>query len=201
MEALVEPMMFDVTDSRVLYTGLIVVLAGMRLVELAISRRNIAQLRARGAVEAGAGHYPWMVALHAAFLIACPLEVWLLDRPWLPALSAAMVALLIAAAALRYWVIATLGDRWSTRIVLVPGDPPVTAGPFRVLRHPNYLAVVVEFVALPLVHTAWLSAVIFSFANAMVLRRRVLVEEAALAQYTAYDSALGNRPRMIPGAR
>lgn len=193
--------MLDVTDTRVLYTGLIVAVAGMRLVELAISRSNIARLRIRGAVEAGAGHYSWMVAVHAAFLIACPLEVWLLDRPWLAALSAAAVGLLIAAAALRYWVIATLGDRWSTRIVLVPGDPPVTAGPYRWLRHPNYLAVAVEFVALPLAHTAWLSAVIFSAANAMVLRRRVRAEEAALVRHTDYETALGRRPHKIPGAR
>jgi methyltransferase len=174
-------MVTDGGDSRVLYTALVAVVAGMRLVELAISRRHIARLKARGAVEVGFSHYPWMAAVHASFLVACVLEVWLLDRPWVPPLGSAMLVLLIAAAALRYWVIATLGERWSTRVVLVPGEPPVATGPFRWLRHPNYLAVVVEFLALPLVHTGWLTAIFFSAANALVLRARVAVEEAALA--------------------
>jgi methyltransferase len=174
-------MVTDGADSRVLYTALVAVVAVMRLVELRISRRHIARLKARGAVEVGFSHYPWMVAVHASFLVACVLEVWLLDRPWLPPLALAMLALLVAAAALRYWVIATLGERWSTRVVLVPGEAPVATGPFRWLRHPNYLAVVVEFLALPLVHTAWWTAVLFSAANALVLRARIGVEEAALA--------------------
>jgi methyltransferase len=170
-------------DSRVLYTGLIAVVAGMRLAELAISRRNIACLRSRGAVEEGSSHYPWMVGVHTAFLIACPLEVWLMRRPLVPPLAAAMLFLLMAAATLRYWVITTLGERWSTRIVLVPGQTLAASGPYRWLRHPNYLAVVVEFAALPLVHGAWLSAIIFSAANAAVLRRRLSSEEAALARH------------------
>ena len=174
-------MVTDGADSRVLYTGLVAVVAGMRLVELVISRRHIAQLKARGAVEVGFSHYPWMVAVHASFLVACVLEVWLLDRPWVPPLAVAMLGLLAAAAALRYWVIATLGERWSTRLVLVPNEQPIATGPFRWLRHPNYLAVVIEFLALPMVHTAWLTAIVFSVANALVLRVRVAVEEAALA--------------------
>jgi len=191
----------DDLDSRVIYTALIGLVACVRLVELAISRRHIARLKARGAVEVGRSHYPWMVAVHASFLVACVLEVWLLDRPWVPPLGVAMLVLLVGAAALRSWVIATLGDRWSTRVVFVPGEPPVLTGPFRWLRHPNYLAVVVEFLALPMVHTAWLTALVFSIANGLVLRARIAVEEAALADGGTSAERLAARPRLIPGRR
>jgi methyltransferase len=186
--------MIDLTDTRVLYTGLVGLVAALRLVELAISRRNIARLRNRGAVEFGREHYPWMVAVHTLFLIACPIEVWLFQRPWNSGIASAMLVLLGAAAALRYWVMASLGDRWNTRIVFVPGEAPVTAGPYRWLRHPNYLAVIVEFVALPLVHAAWLTVAVFSVANALVLYRRIRVEEAAMG-----GADEGHRPGLIPG--
>jgi methyltransferase len=168
-------------DSRVAYTMLIALVALLRLIELRISRRNVAALKARGAVEVGAGHYPWMVAVHASFLVGCPLEVWLLDRPWIAGLGLPMLVLFAAGMGLRYWAIRTLGVRWCTRVIVVPGEPLVTTGPFRLLRHPNYLGVVLELVALPLVHTAWLTAVLASVANGLVLRRRVVAEAAALA--------------------
>lgn len=167
-------------DSRLLYTLLIVLVACERLGELVISRRNERRLRARGAVEAGAGHFPAMVALHAAWLAACPLEVWLLDRPLLPPLAAAAALALAATMALRYWVIATLGDRWCTRVLVPPGEPPIAAGPYRWLRHPNYLAVAVEVFALPLIHTAWLTAAVLGAANLAILAVRIRVEDRAL---------------------
>ncbi|HEX5760537.1 MAG TPA: isoprenylcysteine carboxylmethyltransferase family protein [Thermoanaerobaculia bacterium] len=152
-----------------------------RLVELTVAERNRRRLMARGAVEAGAGHYPWMVALHAAWLAAAPAEVWLLDRPFLPVLAYPMLALFLLATALRWWVIAALGERWTTRILVLPEAPLVTGGPYRFLRHPNYLAVVLELAALPLVHTAWLTALLASAANAALLAVRIPVEERALA--------------------
>jgi methyltransferase len=124
-----------------------------------------------------------MVALHTAWLLACPAEVWLLRRPLIPSLAAAMLVLLSMAMALRYWVIATLGGRggrWTTRIVVLPGAPLIERGPYRLLRHPNYLAVVVEILALPLVHTAWITASVASVANAMILAVRIRAEERAL---------------------
>jgi len=168
-------------DSRLFYTLLVAAVALGRLVELRIAERHRRSLVARGGIEAGEGHYPWMVALHTAFLFACPLEVWLLDRPFLPGLAAAMLVLLGAAVALRWWVIASLGERWTTRILVLPGAPLVQGGPFRFLRHPNYLAVVTEIAVLPLVHTAWLTALAFSLLNAWLLRVRIRAEEAALA--------------------
>ena len=193
--------MVEWNDSRVLYTGLVALVGVMRLVELVVSRRNVARLKARGAVEVGRSLYPWMVAVHAGFLVACVAEVWLLDRPFLPRLAAVCLGLLVGAVALRWWVMATLGPRWSTRVLILPDAEPITGGPFRHLRHPNYLAVVVEFVALPMVHTAWLTEVFFSLANAAVLRRRIRTEEAALSAAGDYQRVMGQKPRLIPGVK
>lgn len=168
-------------DSRLLYTLLVLLVAVQRLVELAVSKRHERSLRARGAAEAGAGHYPVMVALHTLFLLSCVVEVWWLDRPFVPWLGWTALAVLVAAQGLRYWTISTLGERWTTRVLVPPGEPLVAGGPFRYLRHPNYLAVALEIAALPLVHGAWLTAVVFSLANALLLRVRIGVEERALA--------------------
>jgi len=171
-------------DSRLPYTLLVALVAILRLLELEVSRRNVAALKARGGYEVGAGHYPWMVLLHASFLVGCVLEVWLLDRPWLAGLGLPMLGLFAIGMGLRYWTIRTLGARWSTRVIVVPGEPLVTTGPFRWLRHPNYLAVAVEVAALPLVHAAWITAVAFSVLNGMLLRERIRVEDAALAKWS-----------------
>jgi methyltransferase len=188
-------------DTRLLYTALVVVVALSRLAELRIAKRNFQSLLARGGVEAGAGHYRWMVLLHTLFLAACPLEVWWLDRPFIPALAAGMLVLLVLAAALRWWVISSLEGRWTTRIVVLPGVPPVTRGPYRFLRHPNYLAVIIEIFSLPLLHTAWLTALVFSAGNAVMLRVRIRAEEAALARVSEYQIAFSGRPRLVPGVR
>jgi len=191
----------ELSDSRILYTALVAAVALMRLVELAVSRRNIERLFDRGAVEAGRSLYPWMVAVHSGFLVACVAEVWLLDRPLIPPLASVMLGLLAFAAAIRWWVISALGDRWSTRVVFVPGQPPVTGGPFRWLRHPNYLAVIIEFAALPLVHTAWSTAIAFSLANGVVLWFRVRTEELALSEGSSYLDVMHDRPRFRPGLK
>jgi len=175
------------------YPILIVVVALMRLVELSWSARNARLLRARGGVESGAGHYPFMVALHAGFLVAAPSEVLVAGRPFVPALGLTMLALVLATTALRYWVIATLGGRWCTRVIVPPGDARVASGPFRFARHPNYLAVAVEIPALALVHTAWVTALVFGTLNALLLRARIRAEEAALAPAVATRAAAGAR--------
>ena len=152
-----------------------------RLVELVVSRRNTALSLARGGREYGAGHYSVMVVLHTGLLVGAAVEVLLADRPFVPVLGWPMLVLVIAAQALRWWCIATLGSQWSTRVVVVPGLPLVTSGPYRLMRHPNYLAVVVEGFALPLVHSAWVTAAVFSACNLALLRVRVRVEERALS--------------------
>jgi methyltransferase len=163
------------------FTMLVALVAGERVLELVVARRHERWLAARGGRPVGDGHYPLMVALHAGFLVACVAEVWLLGRPFLPGLGWPMLALVMATMALRWWVVTTLGERWTTRIWVLPGAPPVAGGPFRWLRHPNYLAVAVELVALPLVHGAWLTAAVFGGANLVLLAHRIRVEDAALA--------------------
>ena len=166
--------------SRLLYLGLILLVVFQRMTELRLAKRNERLARAAGAVEFGAGHYPVMVTLHTLFLVCCVAEVFLLDRPFAPRAAGAMLLLLGAATALRYWTISTLGERWTTKVLVRPGVPLVGGGPYRFLRHPNYLAVVLEIVALPLVHGAWLTAVVFSVANAILLTVRIRTENAAL---------------------
>ena len=163
------------------YLGLVAVVVVARFVELGVAQRHLAWARERGGVETGAGHYPYMVALHSALLAGCVVEVLLADRPFLPWLGWPMLGLLLAAHALRWWCIRTLGPQWNTRVIRVPGQPLVTGGPYRWLRHPNYVAVVAEGVALPLVHSAWVTALVFTLLNAWLLRVRIGVENGALA--------------------
>lgn len=172
-------------DTRHLYTAVVALIAAERLVELRISRRNLRAAKLRGALEAGAADYPWMVGLHATFLVACSLEVFVCGRPWIPWLGGSMAVVVAASMSMRYWVIASLAGRWTTRAVFVPGDRLVTSGPFRWMRHPNYAAVIAEMAALPLLHSAWLTAIVWSAANAMLLRRRIRAEEQLLARCAA----------------
>lgn len=176
---------------EVVYAAVVGLVIVQRLAELAVSSRNVRRLQARGGIEFGAGHYPWMVALHVAFLASCVAEPWLLDRPIHPRLAISMLIVLAVGMAVRAWTLATLGDRWTTRVIVVPGEVPVTGGPFRFLRHPNYLAVVLEIAAIPLIHTAWLTATVFSALNAVMLRIRIPTEERALSRLTTWDRDLG----------
>ena len=151
------------------------------MAELVVSTRNAAWSKERGGVETGLGHYPFMVVLHTGLLVGALVEAWA-RRPDVPsALAWSMLALVLASQALRWWCIATLGRRWNTRVIVVPGLAPITAGPYRLLRHPNYVAVVVEGIALPLVHAAWITAVVFTVANAALLTVRIRCEDRALA--------------------
>ncbi len=163
-----------------LYAVMIVAVAVERLVELVVSKRNLAWARVHGGREYGLGHYPFMVFLHSALLVACLVEA--AHRPFLPALGWPMIAVVVLAQGLRWWCIGTLGHRWNTRIVVVPGLPLVDRGPYRWMRHPNYVAVVLEGIALPLVHTAWITSVVFTVVNAGLLWVRISSENAALAQ-------------------
>jgi methyltransferase len=185
--------------SAIAYAGFVAAIGVERLGELWLSRRNARLAAARGGFEVAAGHYRVMAALHTLFLLAAPAEVLLLGRAFPGAVGYAALALALGAQALRYWAIATLGPRWNVRVVIVPGEAPVTAGPYRFLRHPNYLAVVIEMIAIPMVHGAWLTALVFSVANALLLRVRIKAEEAALG--AAYAHAFAHTPRFVPEMR
>lgn len=168
------------TTSQVLFTVLIAAVGIERLAEMVVSKRHAAWALARGGVESGRGHFPVMVALHTALLAGALVEVVAADRPFIPLLGWPMLVLVVLAQALRWWCIATLGPHWNTRVIVVPGASLVSAGPYRLLRHPNYVAVVVEGLALPLVHTAWVTAVAFTVLNLLLLSVRIRVEEQAL---------------------
>lgn len=185
------------------YLALLALVAAERAFELWLSQRNAARAFARGGIELGQSHYRWMRALHAGFLASCALEVVGLERAFDARIALPMLALALAAQALRYWSIATLGPRWNVRVIVVPGEPVVTSGPYRWLRHPNYLAVVIEGFALPLIHGAWLTALVFSALNAWLLTLRIRTEERALAEHCSFAARLGDRPRFVPlrGAR
>jgi methyltransferase len=167
------------------FTLLVAAVALERLAELVVSKRNAAWSFARGGVETGRRHYAVMVVLHTGLLVGVLVEVWLRRPDFVPALGWTMLALVIASQALRWWCIATLGRQWNTRVIVVPGLPRVTGGPYRFTSHPNYVAVVVEGFALPLVHSAWITAAVFTVCNAVLLWVRIRVENQALAQLPA----------------
>jgi methyltransferase len=175
---------------------LVAAVALERVAELAVSARNARRLRARGAVEAGRGHYPAMVAFHAGLLAACAAEPWLLPAPWPAAVTWIAGAAVLLAQALRWWVIATLRGRWSTQVLVLPGEAPVRSGPYRWLRHPNYLAVAVEVAALPLAAGAWRTAVAGTLGNALLLAVRIRAEERALG--AGWRQAFEGHPRLVP---
>ena len=162
------------------FSCLVAAVALERLAELIVSTRNLAWSRDRGGIEFGASHYLPMVMLHAALLAGCLAEVWITKPQFIPALGWLMFALVLLAQALRWWCLGTLGHQWNTRVIVVPGASLVRSGPYRSLRHPNYVAVVVEGFALPLVYTAWITAVVFSVLNAVLLVVRIRAEDAAL---------------------
>lgn len=163
-----------------MYYLFILLVGAERLVEVAVSRRNARWSFAQGGTEYGQGHYPVMVAMHTLLLASCVVEVSTLHRPFLPWLGWPMVAVVVASTIIRWWCVSVLGKRWNPRLIVIKGAPLVARGPYRWLHHPNYVAVAAEVAALPLVHSAWLTALVFSVANALVLRVRIRAENSAL---------------------
>jgi methyltransferase len=184
--------------SVVLFLGLLATVGAIRGVELAISRRHQLALAAHGARRMPEPHFRWMVALHAGVLVGAAVEVLWLRRPLIPALAVAAGAAFAAANILRWWVIRTLGAHWNVAVVDSIGLGVVTDGPFRFVRHPNYAAVFVELIALPLIHTAWVTALCGGVAHIWVLSRRLAVEDAVLLADPRYRSLMGRKPRFLP---
>ena len=154
---------------------LVAFLVVQRLAELALAQGNTARLRAAGGIEFGAAHYPLLVALHSLWLFG----LWMLghDR----AIDPLWLAVFVLLQAARLWVIASLGRRWTTRVIVLPGAAPVARGPYRWLRHPNYVVVVLEIAVVPLALGLPLFALVFSLANTTLLAYRIRVENQALA--------------------
>jgi methyltransferase len=163
------------------YVVLVLLVGFERVAELVVSLRNAKWSFAKGGVETGKGHYPFMVVLHTGLLAGCLVEAIVADRPFIPALGWTMLAVVVLAQGLRWWCITVLGPQWNTRVIVVPELSLVASGPYQWFRHPNYVAVVAEGVALPLVHDAWITAVVFTLLNVPLLAVRIRAEEAALA--------------------
>jgi methyltransferase len=178
----------------------VLLLAGtglMRLVEVFVSVRR---MRARpDAVVAEPALFPVMAALHVAFVVLPIAEVALLDRPFVPVVGLGALAMFALACALRVWTLGTIGRAWNVRVVVPEADAIATTGPYRWIRHPNYLVVILELAFLPLVHSAWGSAIVLTLWNAAVLFVRIRTEEATLMSVPAWREKMGPKARFLPG--
>lgn len=180
------------------YLALLALVAIGRLIELGISRRNQKQMQAQGVRKIHEPHFPWMVALHSATLAGAALEVLLLRRPLIPALAISMGVIFVLANLLRWWVIRTLAGHWNVQVMASAKTGVVSSGPYRWIRHPNYDAVIAELFALPMIHTAWITALLGTIAHLEILRRRLRVEDAVLLADPVYRERMGGKPRFLP---
>jgi methyltransferase len=169
-----------------------------RLIELRISRAHMRAMAARGAEPLAEQVFPAMVALHTGILFGAVIEVLALSRPFILELAVPAVALVVLANALRFWVIASLGPLWNVRVVPSMAMGVVTSGPYRFVRHPNYVAVFVELLALPLIHGAYITSLAGALFHVAVLRRRIATEEAMLMADEGYRRAFQHKPRFLP---
>ncbi|QGG49313.1 isoprenylcysteine carboxyl methyltransferase family protein [Heliorestis convoluta] len=176
---------------------LYILLILQRLGELVLAQRNGHFLQQKGGYEVGREQYKIIILLHSLFFLALYTEVIFLESVaplWWPLPA----ALFFLAQFIRYWAIFSLGPYWNTRIFVLPQAPVVTKGPYRYLRHPNYLVVVIELLTLPLIFGAYGTALIFTIANAYILSQRIALEERALAEATNYVEAMAHLPRWWP---
>ena len=187
------------SPSVVAFLILLLAVALMRLVELRISRRHQADMVARGAAKVEEPRFRWMVLLHTAVLLGSALEVVFLRRPFIPWLAGTMSGVFVTANIVRWWVIRTLGKHWNVQVMDSTSLGVITSGPFRFVRHPNYAAVFAEMLALPLIHTAWITAIAGSLAHAVVLAQRLATEERVLFANPDYRAAMSGKPRFLPG--
>jgi len=164
-----------------MYYSLFILAVGVqRLVELVVAQRNAKWSIAHGGREFGRDHYLAMISMHALLLVSCVVEVGVLGRPFNGWLGWPMLAVVVLSTVVRWRCVAVLGKHWNSRLIVIPGAPLVRDGLYRWVRHPNYTAVAAEVLALPLVHSAWLTAIVFSIANARMLSVRIRAENAAL---------------------
>jgi methyltransferase len=183
------------------YLALLLLVGLVRLLELRISRRNRRHLTEQGARRVSEPYFHWMVILHAGVLAGAATEVLWLRRPLIPVLVVPMLSLFALANVLRWWVIRTLAGHWNVGVVASSDLGVVTSGPYRWIRHPNYVAVTTELFALPMIHTAWITAVAGTAANVELLRRRLRVEEGVLLAHPGYRAAMSAKPRFFPNIR
>ena len=180
------------------YLLVVAAVAMLRFAELAISARHRRVLAAGGATAVHEPHFKWMALLHTAILAGAVVEVVLLRRPFISALAVPALLLLVAATWTRWWVMQTLGEHWNVGVMDSTRKGVVDTGPYRWVRHPNYTAVFVELVALPLVHTAWITATVGAVAHLYVLRARIAAEDRVLLANPDYAARMGSKPPFFP---
>ena len=185
--------------SVIAYLALLCLVALLRLYELRLSRRHQQQMVSRGAAKVDEPRFRWMVLLHTGVLLGAACEVVFLHRPFIPSLAAVCLVIFLAANAVRWWVIRTLGEHWNVQVMNSTGLGVITTGPFRYVRHPNYAAVFAEMLVLPLIHTAWITALVGSTAHVLVLSQRLATEERVLFSDAHYRDAMSGKPRFLPG--
>jgi methyltransferase len=187
-----------VTTDQTFFVGLLVAVGAARLIEMRLSRRHQRVLAAHGFARAPEPGFRWMVALHTGILVAAAVEVLLARRPLIVPLAVTALVLFVLANGLRVWVIRTMAGHWNVNVVNSMGMGVVSHGPYRFVRHPNYVAVFVELLALPLVHTAYVTALVGAILHVLVLRRRLALEDGMLLGDPAYRAAMADKPRFVP---
>jgi len=185
--------------SVILYLALLLGVAAMRIFELRISKRHQREMTSRGAAKVNDPNFRWMAVFHTLVLIGAAVEVVFAHRPFLLRLAIPMMVLFVAANLVRWWVIQTLGEHWNVQVMDSTRLGVITGGPFRYVRHPNYAAVFVEMIALPLIHAAWITALAGAIAHVVVLALRLSTEERVLLANPDYAAAMGSKPRFLPG--
>jgi methyltransferase len=192
--------LIDEAHAMAYYFLFLMLFAARKLLDQVRSRRNIRRLQEqRQVLPTRDRAFPWMLLAHVAFFVLTPLEVVLLHREFLPALGIPMIGLFILAVLLRWWATSLLKEQWSSRVVVPEDLQTVTSGPYRVVRHPNYLAVSLELLAAGLMYSAFWSTAIVGLLNLYAIIRRIRAEEEALFQVPAYRAAMANKARLIPG--
>ncbi|MFC3884103.1 isoprenylcysteine carboxyl methyltransferase family protein [Bacillus songklensis] len=171
-----------------------------RLLELAVAKRNEKWMLGQGAVEIGTSHYKWIVLVHSLFFVSLASEVVLMEKQ-LSSLWVLLLIMFIITQAGRVWVITSLGRFWNTKIMVLPETEVVVKGPYRFLKHPNYVIVALEFLVVPLLFEAYITMILFSLLNLFVLAVRIPMEEKALCAFTDYDNKTGQQARFWPAKK
>jgi methyltransferase len=185
--------------SVIAYIVFLVLVGALRLGEVKLSARNQQRMAQAGVKKVADPAFRWMVIFHVGVLISAGLEVPLLHRPLIPALAIGAGLVYVSANLIRWWVIRTMAGHWNVQVMASTSLGVVTTGPYKWVRHPNYLAVLLELISLPLIHTAWITAIWGTVAHILVLRGRISVEEKVLMASPAYREAMGSKPRFVPG--
>lgn len=184
--------------SVIAFLVLLAAVAALRVVELIISRQHQRTLTERGVRKIAEPYFHWMVLVHIGVLGGAAVEVILLKRPFYPVLGTVMGLVFLCANLVRWWVIRTLGAHWNVQVMDSARLGVVTGGPYRYVRHPNYAAIFAELIALPMIHTAWLTALAGAAGQIFVLSRRLAVEEAVLSADPSYRETMAQKPRFLP---